>query len=323
MKRLGSGSRVQRLVSCRTHRATVLARPGTSPLSGSRVCLPTSASAAHRGQASKASKKATAGVNVEDVYEKKTPAEHVLLRPGMYIGSVEDIEQPMWLLRRGDSAAGSDAGRLQFETRSAKYNPGLYKLFDEILVNAIDNHARDKTTTRIDVTLPEAGSASPAFSVRNNGRGIPVQFHAGEKVYVPEMVLGQLLTGSNFADAKVCVRGCACAYVCFVCACMRCVRVCVHARVRACVRECNVYCASSSRAFSCSVRRVATCAHSFAFCVCAHSYCSSCRRVPRRSTRAGGTGTARSSPTSSRSGSRSRPSTRHRACATRRCGRTT
>ena len=52
----------------------------------------------------------------------------------------------------------------------------------QILVNAIDNHARDKTTTRIDVRLPEPGDVTPTFSVRNNGRGIPVQFHSGEQV---------------------------------------------------------------------------------------------------------------------------------------------
>ena len=139
-------------------------------------------------------------INVEDVYEKKTPIEHVLLRPGMYIGSVEHTEQAMWVL---DKRGADEDASLVFENRVLKYNPGLYKLFDEILVNAIDNHARDKTTTRIDITLPEAGSKHASFSVRNNGRGIPVQYHSAEKVYVPEMVLGQLLTGSNFADAKV------------------------------------------------------------------------------------------------------------------------
>ena len=158
-----------------------------------------------------------AEVSVEEVYEKKTPIEHVLLRPGMYIGSVEQTEQPMWVLAESaalesESAAAASSGAASgvsepmdrhFERKVVTYNPGLYKLFDEILVNAIDNHARDKSTTRIDVELPEAGSSTPTFSVRNNGRGIPVQFHAGEQVYVPEMVLGQLLTGSNFADAKV------------------------------------------------------------------------------------------------------------------------
>ena len=98
-----------------------------------------------------------AEVSVEEVYEKKTPIEHVLLRPGMYIGSVEQTEQPMWVLAESaalesESAAAASSGAASgvsepmdrhFERKVVTYNPGLYKLFDEILVNAIDNHARD------------------------------------------------------------------------------------------------------------------------------------------------------------------------------------
>ena len=68
--------------------------------------------------------KEQAAINVEDVYEKKTPVEHVLLRPGMYIGSVEETEQSMWVL---DDAAGD-----HFVNKVMKYNPGLYKIFDEV-----------------------------------------------------------------------------------------------------------------------------------------------------------------------------------------------
>jgi DNA topoisomerase-2 len=37
--------------------------------------------------------------------------------------------------------------------------------------------------------------------------GIPVQIHAKEKLYVPELVLGTLLTGSNFDDKIAKVTG--------------------------------------------------------------------------------------------------------------------
>jgi len=30
--------------------------------------------------------------------------------------------------------------------------------------------------------------------------GIPIQMHKGEKVYVPELIFGQLLTSSNYND---------------------------------------------------------------------------------------------------------------------------
>jgi DNA topoisomerase-2 len=34
---------------------------------------------------------------VEQIYQKKTPLEHILLRPDTYIGSTETVSQPMWV----------------------------------------------------------------------------------------------------------------------------------------------------------------------------------------------------------------------------------
>ena len=76
-------------------------------------------------------------------------------------------------------------------------------MFDEILVNAIDNHARDISTKRIDINLPCAGEVEPLISIRNDGRGIPVTMHKTEKIYVPQLIFGHLLTGSNFQDNNV------------------------------------------------------------------------------------------------------------------------
>jgi DNA topoisomerase-2 len=77
--------------------------------------------------------------------------------------------------------------------------PGLYKIFDEILVNAADNKQRDKTMNKMEVCFDrEAGS----ISVKNNGRGIPIAMHQEHNVYVPELIFGHLLTGSNFDDKK-------------------------------------------------------------------------------------------------------------------------
>ena len=66
-------------------------------------------------------------------YERLTPVDHVLRRPGMYIGSTSVQVEPLWLLERD--------GNMVF--REAQYVPGLYKIFDEILVNALDNRQRD------------------------------------------------------------------------------------------------------------------------------------------------------------------------------------
>jgi len=36
--------------------------------------------------------------------------------------------------------------------------------------------------------------------VFNNGKGIPVAIHQEHKIYVPELIFGHLLTGSNYND---------------------------------------------------------------------------------------------------------------------------
>lgn len=69
-------------------------------------------------------------ISVEKLYQKKTQIEHILLRPDTYIGSVDKIEEKMWIL---------DEKNNKFESKNISYVPGLYKIFDEILVNAIDN----------------------------------------------------------------------------------------------------------------------------------------------------------------------------------------
>lgn len=67
---------------------------------------------------------------VEKIYQKKTQLEHILLRPDTYIGSVEWQKEKLWVFN-------SDTKKLEF--REVNYVPGLFKIFDEILVNAADN----------------------------------------------------------------------------------------------------------------------------------------------------------------------------------------
>lgn len=83
--------------------------------------------------------------------------------------------------------------------------PALIKVFDEILVNASDNKLRDTNCSRLDVMIDPGSDAErrqPTIRIYNDGRGVPVQIHKGEKMYVPEMVFGHLLTGSNFDDSE-------------------------------------------------------------------------------------------------------------------------
>lgn len=50
-------------------------------------------------------------------------------------------------------------------------------------------------------------SENNTISVWNNGKGIPVVQHKVEKVYVPALIFGQLLTSSNYDDDEKKVTG--------------------------------------------------------------------------------------------------------------------
>ena len=52
---------------------------------------------------------------------------------------------------------------------------------------------------RLDVTID---AAENKISVKNNGKGIPVVEHQEHDCYVPTLIFGQLLTGSNFDDSE-------------------------------------------------------------------------------------------------------------------------
>ena len=61
---------------------------------------------------------------VEKIYQKKTQLEHILLRPDTYVGSMERLEQEMWIW---------DFENEKMIKKEIKYVPGLFKIFDEIL----------------------------------------------------------------------------------------------------------------------------------------------------------------------------------------------
>ncbi|ETE68670.1 DNA topoisomerase 2-alpha, partial [Ophiophagus hannah] len=133
-------------------------------------------------------------LSVERIYQKKSQLEHILLRPDTYIGSVEQVTQQMWVF---DEEEGLNC-------RDVTFVPGLYKIFDEILVNAADNKQRDKNMSCIKVTIDPENNT---ISVWNNGKGIPIVEHQVEKMYVPALIFGHLLTSSNYDDDEKKITG--------------------------------------------------------------------------------------------------------------------
>lgn len=127
-------------------------------------------------------------------YVKMSPREHVLTRPGMYIGSTSVDNVNMWVLN-------SDKNFM--EKRELEYIPGLFKIFDEILVNVLDHSIRlqenpeNKQIKEVHVDINEN-----SISVMNNGDGVDVYKHDEHNIYIPEMIFGNMLTSTNYDDSE-------------------------------------------------------------------------------------------------------------------------
>ena len=125
---------------------------------------------------------------IEEQYQKVTQYEHILKRPDSYIGSIEFQKERLWVYN-------SETEKLEF--REVKYVPGLFKIFDEILVNAADNYQNDKSMKYIKVTIDRDKNT---IKIKNGGRGIPIEIHKKYNMYVPQLIFGNLLTSSNYND---------------------------------------------------------------------------------------------------------------------------
>lgn len=126
-------------------------------------------------------------------YQKKSHLEHIQERPDTYIGSCESRCEHRWVFCNKSH---------KMEYRQVNYVPGFIKIFDEILVNAADNKQRDKSMKSIRITV-----TSDRITIENDGRGVPIVMHEKEKIYVPQMVFGELLTGDNYDDSSERVVG--------------------------------------------------------------------------------------------------------------------
>ena len=61
---------------------------------------------------------------IEQIYQKKTQLEHILLRPDTYIGSIEHDTQQLWVYDRENQ---------KFTYKHISYVPGLYKIFGKYI----------------------------------------------------------------------------------------------------------------------------------------------------------------------------------------------
>lgn len=118
-------------------------------------------------------------------YEKKTLHESILLRPDSYVGQVKPELCDTWV-HEGSC----------FVKKRLLVCPALNKVFDEILVNALDQSSLNKEVTKISIDVD-----GDVVSITNNGVSVPVVIHDETKVWTPELIFGHLLTSSNYDDS--------------------------------------------------------------------------------------------------------------------------
>jgi len=136
--------------------------------------------------------------NLAQQYQKKTDREHILDNPDTYIGSVEHVDASMYVF---DEAAG------HIMLRTIDYIPGLYKLFDEGVVNCRDHVIRmiqrsetsagasnTKLVTHIEVNVTADGT----IEMTNDGNGIDIAKHPEYDIWIPELIFGHLRTSTNY-----------------------------------------------------------------------------------------------------------------------------
>jgi DNA topoisomerase-2 len=135
----------------------------------------------------------TDSADLSKQYQRKTDKQHILDNPDTYIGSVENVDAQMWVY---------DDASQKIALKDIEYVPGLYKLFDEGIVNCRDHVIRmihspilDKRyVSYIETSISQDGTIMMA----NDGNGIDIAKHPEYDIWIPEMIFGQLRTSTNY-----------------------------------------------------------------------------------------------------------------------------
>ena len=184
--------------------------------------MPPKSSKSANGAAAASAADAAASEDLQK-YQKMTDREHILKKPDTYIGTIEPAETTEYVMDVpvAVTVVGSPATNNAPDTtptppaamltrRQITYIPGLYKLFDEGMVNMRDHVVRqaqavaDKKPDALPVTTLEVeiDAADGTIHMTNDGNGIDVAQHPEHKLWIPEMIFGHLRTSTNYDENK-------------------------------------------------------------------------------------------------------------------------
>ena len=128
-------------------------------------------------------------------YQMKTDKQHILDNPDTYIGSIEQVESSEFIFQ--------DDKLIQ---KNIINIPGLYKLFDEGIVNCRDHVIRMKKksdkTNILQVTYINITIDNGTITMVNDGNGIDIAEHPEYKIWIPELIFGHLRTSTNYDKSE-------------------------------------------------------------------------------------------------------------------------
>ena len=146
-----------------------------------------------QSQSPQPSQKGEFQVGADNYSRYNNQRDHAYEVPDMYIGSVAMMEREERVL---------DLETMLFKTTNITLSHGAERLFIEIASNAGDNAARS-LRKKVDPGEVVVTMTDTSIKVRNGGIAIPIVIHPVEKMYVPEMIFGTLMSGSNYGKDKV------------------------------------------------------------------------------------------------------------------------
>lgn len=121
--------------------------------------------------------------------------EHVLLRTSTWVGSNVLGDQKFWVIEDG-----------KFIYKSLNITLCLYKIFDEIIVNAVDQYTRTaglvKNGGAVSKISVKFDKETGEIEVYNNGQGIEIYIEDKIGVYTVEGLITKSYSGSNFDDSN-------------------------------------------------------------------------------------------------------------------------
>jgi len=172
--------------------------------------------------------------NLAEKYKKKTQLEHIKDLPDTYIGSIIKETTNVWtfdnpIVTKSDTTDSTDsttevesvdkgienATKYRIINKEIEYAPGLRSIIEEILVNAFDNMNRinqkiateKKRLKKVSYIKVWTNQETGMIAIENDGEGIDVAEHPEYKVYIPQMIFGELLTSGNYNKTEKKITG--------------------------------------------------------------------------------------------------------------------